>query len=204
MAFPAFDKDELLAADYIRMWAYPRFGFPVPELFYPKSYDNSLRCPKCYSRSIQKVPFRLAKQPKETGLFAFELHTLNAVFLSRQFWDLIFAKLPGAFCWPVQGPKSSICDNVVQLDTTVLTEFELGPRDIWHICPVCEIPTYRPAPTSAFYKPKLNGFAFAKGCELMNFGGRMIYAPFIFSQDLYRDLLKHKVKGLLFQPCRKK
>ncbi len=210
LASPKFDKDELLAADYIRMWAYPRFGFPVPEFCYlSESYENSLKCPKCYALALGEVTFCLAGQPKETGLFAFELHVHNAVFLSRQLWDLIFAKLPGAFCrpvqvWPELGRKSSLCDNIVQLDTTVLTEFEFGPRDIRNICPVCEMPTYRPDPKSAFYKPTLNGFAFAKGCEFMNSGGRAMYAPFIISQDLYRELLKHKVKGLLFEPCRKK
>jgi hypothetical protein len=197
-----FSDSEMLAVDYLYFSADP-YGYPQPEEGYGKiTYDNSNGCDQCRMDLVQQLPFRMKSEPKWGRRGVIGLNWVFDEYFARpEIWREVFEPF-GVKSRPVlKHRQGTELETVVQLDITERATAPVRTAGLAsNPCPVCgrmrySYPRYFPYP--AFEAPQ--SLHIFKSQEYFGDGGAS-HRWTIVSQEMYRWILKKKVRGVGFIP----
>jgi hypothetical protein len=198
-----FSKAEWLAVDYLKMGPQGHFGYPQPEEGYESiTYDDTNGCESCGMDYVQQSPFRMKGEPKWGRSGFSQLNwVFDEYFVRPEIWKEVFEPF-GVKSRPVlKHRQGTELETVAQLDiveraTSPIKTVGLSPNP----CPVCSrmryfYPLYSPYP--AFEVPQ--SLHIFKSWEYFGDGGAS-HRWTVVSQEMYRWILKKKVRGVSFVP----
>jgi len=202
-----FTKKELDIAGFLRLGTHWHVGYPMPDDdFGYRKYTYDLRgyCSSCALGKIQKMPFRIKREPQWGKRHFTQLYWVyDEFFVQPDIWEQ-YLKPFGITCRPVIHHKTNKeLETVVQIEITELAESRLDTDAEGmepQICDQCGQIKYCPFVRGFFpnfLKPE-NGTLF-KTHEYFGSGG-CAYRSVIISAELYRVIKDNKLKGLTFMP----
>lgn len=195
-----FTPQEIESARHLQLNAWQN-GFPQPqelEEYVKVTYDLTAWCSKCSAGKIQNAPFRIKLEPKWNRRGIMTLFWVgDEFFVPPAIWETVFKPF-GIRCRSVANRKGVELKTVVQLvveeEIDIVTD-HLKPlpceacgriRHEWNVRG--PFPALRNEPLAAMAKSK----------QLLGHGWS-IHAV-IISQELYRAMIAHNVRGAEFAP----
>jgi hypothetical protein len=197
-----FTEAEKLVVDYLYISS-ASCGYPQPEDGYQNiTYDGNTGCHKCSMDLVQKSLFRMKSEPKwgRRGIIGLNW-VFDEYFVRPEIWKEVFEPF-GVKSRPVlKHRQGTELETVVQLDiveraTAPIKQIGISPNP----CPVCNRMRYfypRCFPYPTFESPQ--SLHLFKSQEYFGDGGSS-HRWTVISQEMYRWILKKKVRGVRFIP----
>lgn len=195
-----FTPPEIESARFLQLSAWQN-GFPQPQdlhEYVKVTYDLTKWCSTCSRGKIQNAPFRIKIEPKWNRRGIMTLFWVgDEFFVPPAIWETVFKPF-GIRCRSVANRKGIELKTVVQL--VVEEEVDLVTDGLTPIhCDGCGLdkyhwvtrgmfPALRDEPKSAIVRTK------------QVFGDGWGVRPVLISQDLYRAMKSHNVRGAEFTP----
>ena len=200
-----FTKPETDGAEYLQMTPAWHHGYPMPDMdngYLELTYEAGAGCQRCGIGIRQVNPFRMKGEPKWGKRQILQLNwVFDEYFVTPGMYHTVFEPF-GIKCRQVlQHRTGKPLQTVVQLAVDTITQVRLDmekPFDA--LCSVCGQGKYHPH-TRGFF-PRLSEPESApifKSRE--HFGsGASAWRAIIVSQEVYRAMSAHDLKGVSFYP----
>lgn len=198
-----FSKMELSDAPYVEIGPSWHHGYPQPEddfEYLIETYDLSAYCRSCGMGARQVAPFRMKGEPRWGTKHLLQLNWVyDEFFVLPEIWREVFRPI-GIACSPVvKHSTGKILETVVQLDVQ-----GAAPSDLcmgghpFETCAECGRKKYLPF-VRGFFPPFESGAALALCRTKESFGsGASAWNAIIASNEVYRAIRDHKLKGVTF------
>lgn len=196
-----YDKEDIDAAPYIRVYGMPRYGWPLPELDFREYVYAEGYCLKCGANPIQIRPYEIKRAPRRIHRHAFELWNTYRLMVTNDVYESIFRPLgvDRTEVWK-RSDKKPIAE-ISQLVINQKIDLELQEFDILETCGVCGSIKYDISPFFGFYRPIGADFDIAESKQSFG-GGWLSFPAIVISNAVYKKIVAHGVRGFIFQPCR--
>jgi hypothetical protein len=200
-----FSVAELKQADHLQMGPGWHHGYPQPDDdfgYVNRTYNLQTYCPVCGIGGDQSAPFRMKREPKWGKRQILQLNwVFDEFFVQPQVWRDVFQPF-GIEMLPVLEHRSGQeLKTVVQLKIVsgASSRLLLGEAPFQR-CESCHRTKYLP-----LTRGKFPAVAVAPDSQIIKtheyFGsGGSAWNAIIISADLFRQIDKHKVKGVRFTP----
>ena len=197
-----FNQQELEQAAWLKVSSNWHNGYPLPDddFGYLNSTYGGTGCYHCGIGKSQQAPFSIRAEPKWGRRQMMMLHWVtDELFVSVDAYQTAFATFGIGGREVLHFKTSRPLKTVVQL-CVEQTESTIGQRDYDEVCSQCGMGKHH-WPVRGFF-PRLdhteNLPMFKTKCDFGSGGsaGKAI----IVSQELYRSLTQHRVKGCNFEP----
>lgn len=208
-----FAKEDLEAAEWMRVWCQRRSGYPQPEnTFMTKgtTYSRETLCPECGRGEVQIAPFRMKNTPKWSRHQFAELNWIgDELFLSNAAKQVLeTSNITGiSFGEVLNGKGTDVLEDVFQLVVHSVLKPGLVEKQTGiersTICSVCGQKKYIPSGIGRkLYKRSAfeNAPDVAKTWEIfgdMHYAVRCIFVR----QNVYHTIVSNNLEqGLVFEP----
>ncbi len=208
-----FSKEELLSAEWLRVYSGFRFGYPQPEGAFEYeniTYSREHYCKHCSSGLVQVDSFRMKKTPKWGKRHFMELNWVgDELFLTETAKKVLEgAGITGIDFRRVKHKKGTeYYDDIYQMVVTFLLakgmDEEKTPIQEESVCPYCGVKKYVTKGTGmlAFQREIFTNVPdIVKTYECFGWG-HYIARDIIVNQKVYRTIIENDLgRNLIFQP----
>ncbi len=201
-----FTNAELSNAKMLQMAASWQHGYPEPsdEMgFLNETYVASSVCKECGSGKVQQHPFRIKQEPKWGSRQVLQLNwVFDEFFVQPETWGLVFQPF-GIACREVLHVRTGKpLTTIVQLCVDEISTVDLAIDDDTEVeqCASCGVEKYVPIVRGEF--PGLCGElkgSIVKTKEVFG-SGASSWRAVLVSAELFRAVVKAKIKGVEFIP----
>jgi len=203
-----FDREELTAAQYLRMRPAWHCGYPMPDDdngYMQITYDDKDYCTECGIGLKQQSPFRMSREPRWGSKQILQLNwVMDEFFATPEAWEHVFKPF-GVDCLPVIGHRTGRPLNaVIQLRVTSMSTPVGEPGGfLRETCPTCKREKMCGTSPGRFPHVELmTNTHMAKTPDY--FGprpgdGPVAWHKIIISAALYKAIVSHKLKGAEFE-----
>lgn len=208
-----FSKEELLSAEWLRVYSGFRFGYPQPEGAFEYeniTYSREHYCKHCSSGLVQVDSFRMKKTPKWGKRHFMELNWVgDELFLTETAKKVLEgAGITGIYFRRVKDKKGTeYFDDIYQMEVAFLLakgmDEEKTPIQEESVCPYCGVKKYVTKGTGmlAFQREIFTNVPdIVKTYECFGWG-HYIARDIIVNQKVYRTIVENDLgRNLIFQP----
>ena len=201
---PHFTPQELDSAQAFGLSPDWHHGYPQPEDdfgYLPATYDLSGYCNACGAGAKQIAPFRMKREPRWGQRSILQLNwVFGEYFVTPQVWERVFRPIGVESCEVLSTGSLKALSTVLQI--MVHDTCDLEPDGLPFVdCPVCKRRRY--LPVSADFLPAVTAVNAHMAKSRQAFGsGASSWRWTVCSQALRHSLLRERVKGVSFHPCR--